>query len=131
MADFKTSAGASDNRRFHRSKVINTGSAGTYDAIYLPKFSFIFNVYAWVKTVMNQADITIGYRHGATSDTDGVMTAAFLAPGKTGFSSAAEDDIVGFEGFWLYSASGAITVTLGGTLSSGELIIFCDYAIIH
>ncbi|MEA3344587.1 MAG: hypothetical protein U9Q16_02825 [Patescibacteria group bacterium] len=122
-----------DNIRLAKSKVLKGAvTAATYNLIRLPKFAFVTDVWALVSTACSATDVTVGWSgNGETAQTAGFISDTIMDAGVTGLKRAQHDTLVAFEGKYFNGGSGALTITLGTTWSAGEVIILCQYHVIH
>ena len=132
MTDLYTHAFA-DNIRLAKSKVLKGAvAAATYNLIRLPKFTFVTDVWAVISTACSATDVTIGWLgNGETAQAAGFMSDARVDAGVTGLKRAQHDTLVSFEGKYFSAAGGALTLTVGTTWSAGEIIVLCQYHVIH
>lgn len=123
---FNISRRAADNFRLVRSHYLNAPlAADTYVLFYVPRKAFVAPIYAIIETATDLADLTVGVMgNGAAADTDAVMSAAELASNVTGRKTQTS-------GFWFSGGKGAVTVTLPTPITTGKLIFFCQYTVIH
>lgn len=129
--------GKSDIVTLERSKVILAPLAvGTYNAIRIPKFAFVKDVWLDVLTACTTAGTiacTVGFAgNGETADVDYFMVNADTAIASTGLVRASQA-ATPFEGKRFTAANGIVTVTVGagGALTAGKIQLFCEYATLH
>jgi hypothetical protein len=132
MTDRFTHAYA-DNIRLAKSKILKGAvTAGTYDLVRFPRFTFVTDVWAQIDTACSATDVTVGWKgNGETAQTAGFISETIMDAGVTGLKRAQHDTLVAFEGKYFSDASGALTITLGTTWTAGEVIVFVQYHIIH
>jgi len=83
-------------------------------------------------TACSAVDVTVGWKgNSETAQVAGFMSDTVVNAGVVGLKRAQHDTLVSFEGKYFDAASGALTITLGTTLSAGEIIIFAQYHIIY
>lgn len=133
MPDFFSNA-ASDNFRLLKSKPLSgtAATAGTWSLLRIPKWAFISNLWVWVETACNVADITIGWSGNTqTAVPAGFMSADVLKAGTTGYKLAVGDTLLSSGQKYFNLGTGAVTATLGTTWASGKLTVFCQYSVIR
>jgi hypothetical protein len=124
-----------DNFRLGRSKTFAGRTSGTYNAIRIPKFAFVTDVWLYVKTgYTGGGAVSVGFvGNGETADVDAYITAAvgIVTTTKDVFR-AVEGSAAKSSGHWFDSASGVITFTYDDTSVSvvGAFIVFCAFSVI-
>jgi len=123
----------SDNIRLAKSKVLKgVVTAATYNIIRLPKYAFVTDVWALISTACSETDVTVGWiGNGEAAQTTGFLSDTIMDAGVTGLKRAQHDTLVAFEGKYFSAASGAMTLTVGTAWTAGEVIILCQYQVIH
>ena len=131
MTDIYTNAFA-DNVRFAKSRTILTPTAATYNLIRLPKFAFVKRVWLEVSTAGSSDTVTVGWiGNGETAQAAGFMSADIAEVTATGMKDSLRDIAAAYPSKYFDSASGAITMTVGTTQSTGSFLVFCEYTVIH
>ena len=131
MTDIYTNAFA-DNVRLAKSRTILTPTAATYNLIRLPKFAFVKRVWLKVSTAGSSDTVTIGWiGNGETAQAAGFMNADIAKVSATGMKESVKDTLVANASKYFDGASGAITMTVGTTQSTGSFMVFCEYTVIH
>ncbi len=131
MTDIYTNSFA-DNVRLAKSRTILTPSAATYNLIRLPKFAFVKRVWLEVSTAGSSDTVTIGWTgNGETAQAAGFMNADIAKVMTTGMKESVKDTAVSNASKYFDSASGAITMTVGTTQTTGLFLVFCEYTVIH
>lgn len=130
MTDFYTHSYA-DNVRFSRSKTILSPSAGTLNLIRIPKFAFVKRVWLEVDTAGSSDTVSIGWRDGSTAQSAGFLSTDIAKVTVTGMKESLADTLTSSMAKYFDSSSGAITMTIGTTQSTGVFTVFCEYTVIH
>ena len=131
MTDFYTTSFA-DNVRLAKSKTILTPSAATYNVIRIPKFAFVKRVWLEVSTAGSSDTVSIGWLgNGETAQTAGFLSTDIAKVTSTGIKSSVKDTGISTDAKYFDSASGAITMTVGTTQTTGVFLVFCEYTVIH
>lgn len=129
---------SADNFRLARSMVVDSPGVETYYCVQIPQFGFIRDVWLWVQEAGSSDNVQMGFvGNGAAIDDDYFLTETLAEATATGFKragfTATITDTVWkpFEGLWLASASGTVTLTVDTAQTSGKFVVLVDYTIIH
>ena len=125
-----------DNLRVARSKTFNAVDDATYNAIRLPRFTLVMDVWLHITTayVAGAPVITVGWSgNGETADPDGFLTNAIAHPAQTGLKRATMGTAGWAAGKYFNTAGGIVTVTVddGAATTEGIFIVFCAYSVVH
>jgi len=131
--DYYANASA-DNIRLARSKVIMAPADGTHNVIRLPNKAFLIDAFISVITPYSSGStgtLTVGI-DGPVTDTDGLLTSAYIAPDTAGISRASGGSAEFSEGYW-FDKTGAVTITSAIGDSSAEITceVFAFYSVLH
>lgn len=125
----------SDNIRIARSKLFIEPTDGTYNAIRIPKFALVMEV--WLEKTVAYGDagasITVGFLgNGEVADPDGFMDAAICDADAAEMVKASEDTQPKSQGMYFDSASGMVTITCDDNAGTvGTFQVFALYSVIH
>lgn len=137
MGTYAFAHAAADNIRVARSKIIATPAVATYDCIQIPKNAFLMDVVLWVKTAGSADTVLVGFiGDGLSADTDHFLAAADAEATATGFKRGKYDyatsDYVPWNGRWLFTASGIVTLTnITAAQTTGEFCVIATYSVLH
>jgi len=117
---------SSDNFRVARSRLFDSPTAATYNAIRVPRFALVLGVHLNIITAFGAAGtITVGY-----SSYSGGSSADFFFDTVTADAEVIGNKFSGV-GFHAYTDSAIITVTTVTGGAAGDFFIFVPYIIIH
>jgi hypothetical protein len=132
MPDFFSNS-VSDNFRLLKSKPLSGAvAAGTWSLLRIPKWAFIEGVWVYVETACSAVDVTVGWMGNTeTAVPAGFFSADVLDAGVVGYKQAVHDTAIAFGQKYFDKGTGALTVTLGTTWTTGKLTVFCKYSVIR
>lgn len=130
MADFYTNK-LGDNLIVAKSKTILSPAAGTYNLIRIPKFALVKNVWLFVETAGSSDTVSVGFvGNGEAANASYFLPTLTAEATVAGMKIPGNGTSTGKSAKYFNAASGAITLTVGTTQTTGKFYVFCEYSIV-